>query len=156
VRILHLRAQPGLPNPGLAIDQRNTASPRRRTSQRPAQLPKHLRPANKRRGYHTDTPKLQGQLTPAGQPCPARTRLHTFADNNIYYIRKLLNQSTSPACSGFTVGAAAPPDRTDLPLNHPDTTDHQVQPAAELRPWFHDMYQFRSVGSREWCTDRAA
>ena len=29
-----------------------------------------------------------------------------------------------------------------MPVNRPDTTDHQAQHAEELRPWFHDMYQF--------------
>jgi len=83
VLILHLPAQPGLPNAGLAIDQGNAASSRRSAGQRPAQLREHLRPANKRRGYHTDTPRLKGQLTSAGQRGPAGPRLHTFADNNL-------------------------------------------------------------------------
>ena len=69
--ILHLLAQPGLPDPGLAIDQGNAASSSCSVGQRLAQLPEHLRPANKRRGYHTDTPRLEGQLTSAGQRGPA-------------------------------------------------------------------------------------
>ena len=66
--------------------------------QRLAQVPEHLRPANERRRCHTDTPRSEGQLTPAAQRNPAGTRLHTFAGNNIQYTCKLVHQSTSVVC----------------------------------------------------------
>jgi hypothetical protein len=39
--------------------------------------------------------------------------------------------------------AGAARSKGPAPDPPPDTTDYQVQRTEELRPWFHDMYQFQ-------------